>query len=120
MKLFSQRELKLYLLIVGITTLIAVTIALIVVLVQRQPSGNEQLLSAERMRAEGEVDTTEIMIPNNFREIWKEKWYPYRETLESWSWEQVEPYWTPPEELLLEYLEEKNRNAMRKIFNSAD
>lgn len=96
-------------------TLVAVTITLLVVFLTR-PEPVEAAEQQTGISVDRELDITEVVIPDEFRAIWNEKWYPYRPQLAQWSREQVNRYWEDPVDMFLDYMEKENRKLIEDIF----
>ena len=119
MRLFSRQEIKIFLLVVLLGSLVAVIITLLVMLVPRMNS-EEGEPAGRDLPIESEVDITELIFPEEFRNVWEERWYPYRPQFKQWSTDQVEFFWVEPEELLLQHLERINREKLETIFSNAE
>lgn len=117
MRLFSRQEIKIFLVIVLLGSLFAVIITLLVVLVPRM--NGEEGAAGSGLPIESEIDITEFIFPEEFRNVWEDRWYPYRPQFKQWSTEQVEFFWVEPEELLLQHLEKINQEKLESIFSNA-
>ncbi|MDA3941665.1 MAG: hypothetical protein PF693_20540 [Spirochaetia bacterium] len=110
----SSRELKIYLLIVGALSLIALLITLIALLpgyirYNKSVSDTDLVLDTT-------IDMSKFIVPDSYKQFHEITWSHLLPDREKWSWEDIEPYWQNPKELILEYLEEQNESVIDDIF----
>ena len=110
----SERELKIYLAAVGILTLIALIITLIVLLpgyIRYHRSSIQTNLTIEN-----KIDMSRFIIPESYMQFREDSWLPFRSDKERWTSAEIEPYWQDPKKLILDYLEKQNENLINDLF----
>lgn len=110
----SKKELKIYLLIVGSVTLVALLITLISLLpgylrYTKSMKKNDQTI-------ENAIDLSKFMIPESYKKLYENSWAHFLPDKDRWSWSDIEPYWQDPEEIIINYLEEQNETLINEIF----
>ena len=110
----NNRELKIYLLVVGAVALIALLITFIVLL-PGYIRYNKSIVQNTQI-PENSIDMSKFMIPESYKKIWESSWAYFIEDKDKWSSADIEPYWNDPKELVLKYLEEQNENYIDEIF----
>lgn len=65
-----------------------------------------------------EIDISDFIFPEAITNLDKFNWVPYRGIKEKWSSEDVEKFWIKPEIIINEEASEKNRENMKKLFES--
>lgn len=114
MSWISNRELKIYLFVVGVVTLAALFITIAVMLpgyIRYRRSKIETEYIADK-----QVDMSRFVIPESYMKFRDEKWIPFRPDKELWTSIDTGPYWQDPEILILEYLEEQNEKLINELF----
>ena len=114
MPLMSRKETKIYLLVVGFTTLGALLITLIVMLPGYIRYSRSKIQTGHSV--EKQIDMSRFIIPESYRKLRNEDWIPFRSDKEQWTSSDIEPYWQDPKILILEYLEKQNENLINDIF----
>ena len=110
----SPREFKIYILVVGILSLVALLITLIVLLpgyLRYHKSAIEKKIVSNTT-----VDMSKFIVPESFKEFHEISWAHLYPDKVKWSWTDIEPYWQAPKELILEYLKEQNESVIDDIF----
>lgn len=110
----SERELKIYLTAVGILTLIALLITLIVLLPGyiRYHKSSIQTVQTN----ENKIDMSRFIIPESYMQFREDSWLPFRPDKERWTSAEIEPYWQDPEKLILDYLEKQNEKLINELL----
>lgn len=114
MEWISGRELKIYLLVVGIAAFIALFITLIVMLpgyIRYNKSRTQTNLTVENR-----IDMSRFIIPESYMQFREDSWQPFRPDKERWTSSEIEPYWQDPKTLILEYLEKQNEKLIDDLF----
>jgi hypothetical protein len=62
------------------------------------------------------VDISDFILPDAFDEVWFKDWIPYRETKKQWTSKQTSPYWTEPEIIVVEILEDINNQKIEEML----
>jgi len=112
----SAAELKIYLLIVGGITVLALVITFIVFLPGYIRYNNSKL-TAEQSVVDS-IDMSLFKIPESYKKLREDKFIPFLPDKDHWSKEDVDPYWKDPEQLILEYLDEQNENYINELFKN--
>jgi hypothetical protein len=110
----SSRELKIYLLVVGIVTFVALFITIVVMLpgyIRYSRSIKDSGHIVEK-----QIDKSRFIIPESYMKFRDENWIPFRPDKERWTSIDTGPYWEDPEILILEYLEKQNENLINELF----
>lgn len=110
----SSRELKIYLLVVGIIGLAALFITLVVML-PGYIRYNRSQTEADKI-VEKQIDMSRFIIPESYMKFRDENWIPFRPDKERWTSIDTGPYWQDPEKLILEYLEIQNEKLIDELF----
>lgn len=110
----SKKELKIYFLVVGAITLVALLITLII-LIPGYIRYNRSMIEINKP-IEETVDISKFMIPVSYKTLRENSWVHFLPDKDKWSWVDIEPYWQDPEEIILKYLEEQNENLISDIF----
>lgn len=126
MAFLTGRELRIYVLIVAILTIIALSVTLVVMTVRNRPrSSSEQETELVREQSsaglESFLDPSEdvvqkIRIPDEYTHLYDRQWKPFRPVYERWTQEMTEPYWIDPEELVQEELEKQSDLEIARFF----
>ncbi len=110
----SSRELKIYLIVVGVLTLVSLLITLIFLL-PGYIRYNRTMVQSDQVM-EKTIDISKFMIPDSYTKLYENSWDHFLSDKEKWSWSDIEPYWQDPKELILDYLEEQNEKIINDIF----
>jgi hypothetical protein len=110
----SKRELKIYILVVGIITLIALLITLIILL----PGyiRYNKIMNQSNTVPEKTIDMSRFIIPESYKHLREKTWAHFIPDRDKWTRLDIEPYWQNPEEIVLDYLEQENRKYIDDIF----
>ena len=95
----SNKELKIYLIVVGAVTLVALLITLISLLpgyLRYKKSMNLNDVTVEKV-----IDITKFMIPESYKKLRNNSWDFFLPDKDRWTWSDIEQYWQDPEELIL-------------------
>jgi len=114
MSWLSSRELKIYLLVVGSITVLALLIVLIVLL-PGYISYNKSITQSNLI-PDNKIDMSKFIIPESYKKLWDNSWAHFWVDKEQWSLSDVEPYWNDPKTIILQYLEEQNEKLVNDIF----
>ena len=110
----SSRELKIYLLVVGVVTLVALFITLVVML-PGYIRYSRSKIETDHI-AEKQIDMSRFIIPESYMKLRDENWIPFRPDKDRWTSNDTGPYWQDPEQLILEYLEKQNEKLIDELF----
>ena len=110
----SSREIKIYLLVVGGITLVALLITLAVMLPGYIRYTRIKAQSA--LTVENKIDMSQFIIPESYKQLRDSSWIPFRSDKERWTSVDIEPFWQDPETLILEYLEQQNEDLINELF----
>lgn len=113
MRLFTEREIKIFAFGTAAALLIAVAIAMSVSISRNQARATYSVLPD---RSEFELEVTDLAVPDEYREISLSESYVFRPRLERWNVEQIERYWVDPRILQLEELEAETDALIRDFF----
>jgi hypothetical protein len=126
MAFLTGRELRIYVLIVVILTIIALAITLTVMTVRNRPrasseKGPELALEQSSPGLETFLDPSEdlvqkIQIPDEYTRLYDREWRPFRPVHERWTREMTAPYWIDPQELVQEELEKQTDHEISRFF----
>jgi len=118
MRLFSSRELKIFFSIILIVTTGAVLVTILVTSKKLpQTVQSEENIPDKKIIPE-EVKLTDFIIPVEFQEIWKERWYPFRPRMDSWSWEMAKKYWIEPRLIGIDILSKENNRKLKELLEN--
>lgn len=110
----SRRELRIYLIVVGSITLVALLITLIFLL-PGYISYHRTMTLGDQTEEEA-IDMSKFMIPDSYKRLYKNSWDHFLPDKEKWTWSDIDPYWHDPREMILDYLEKQNENIIDDIF----
>ena len=110
----SNRELKIYFLVVGAVALAALLIT-IIVLLPGYIRYNKSIVQNTQM-PDKSINMSKFMIPESYKKNWESSWVFFIEDKDKWSSADIEPYWKDPKELVLKYLKEQNEIYIDEIF----
>ena len=126
MAFLNAKEAKLYGLVVGGVTLLALLGTLVFMLFSRNPEPASQPRSsraASPAGAEllGEVRPSDgvvqkIRVPAEYTQLYREQWYPFREVHSSWNRAQIEKFWQDPRTLVREVLQKQSDREVEEFF----
>ncbi|MCK5674380.1 MAG: hypothetical protein KAH95_13450 [Spirochaetales bacterium] len=114
MRWLSNKELKIYLLVVGAVTLVALLITLISLL-PGYLRYNKSMKQSDNIIVNA-IDISKFKIPESYKKLSINGWAHFLPDKEKWTWSDIEPYWQDPEELIINYLEEQNEKLIDDIF----
>ena len=112
----SANELKIYLLIVGGITVLALAITFIVLLPGYIRYNKSKLI--EEQPVIDSIDMSLFKIPESYKQLREDKFVPFLPDKDYWSKEDIDPYWKDPEQLILEYLDKQNENYINELFKN--
>ncbi len=115
MRLFTERELKIFLIIFTAVLVMVLTITLLTVIARR--GRQEQKNPGYTEKSSAEIDIKDLVIPEEFNQVWKSSWYPSRPRRDVWTEEQVQMYWADTNEILTDHFEEESRILIEEILN---
>ena len=115
MRLFSEQELKIFLIIFAAVLVMALTITILTVSIRR--GRQEQMSPGYPEKKSAEIDIKDLVIPEDFNQVWRSSWYPSRPKRDSWTEEQVQMYWAETNEILMEHFEEESRILIEEILD---
>ncbi len=126
MAFLTGKELRIYVLIVAILTLIALSVTLVVMTVRNRPhASREQDVELEtedystglQSFLDPSADVVQkIRIPGEYTRLYEREWRPFRPLHERWSREMTDPYWIDPQELVKEELEKQSDLEIARFF----
>lgn len=112
-------NIKIALLILAGGVVLALTLTLLIFLIffaQDTSEKNNQNLST----LENALKTTDFMIDSPEPD-WKGlEFIPFRTSQDQWTSPQVEAYFSPPEEILINIIEKKTEEAVDKLFEKVE
>lgn len=115
MAFITTRELKIYLVIVGLVAVLAVFITLLILL-----PGYFQHNKIEKTDGVMEADYSDVLsefrVPGPYSKLLNEDWKRFYIPEGEWPEEKVKEYWINPENMILEYLDEKNTELIEDIL----
>ena len=116
MRLFTETELKVMLVAVSALTVVALVITISVGLAKRNKisSKNVSLYDGETEL----IDSTDIIVPEEFTLIGGERWYFSREPMKRWNDDQIHQFWIDPVEIGIELIREDTNKAIRDLVES--
>ena len=126
MAFLTAKEAKLYGLVVAGVTLLALLGTLVFMLFSREPEPDPQPrpgqaespagaeLLGEARPAEGVVQ--KIQVPAEYTQLYREKWYPFREVHSTWNRAQIEKFWQDPRTLVREVLQKQSDREVEEFF----
>ena len=112
----SNRELKIYIIVVGALALLALLITLIFLLpgyIRYNKS-----MSQSKHVTEKSIDMSRFIIPESYKSLRENTWAHFLPDRDKWTWSDIEPYWQDPEEIVLDYLEKNNEKYINDIFKA--
>jgi hypothetical protein len=120
MALLSPREIKLSAAAILLLGLIAILITVIVLSGGGEAEREEPRPAERTAPAEGvqdvEYDTFRMLIPEDYKGIFRADWIPYRERHSSWASTQIDPYWIEPRTLVEEELEKETDESVQSFL----
>jgi len=126
MAFLTGKELRIYVLIVAILTVIALSVTLVVMTVRNRPrASREQEVELAREQNPPGLKTfldpaedvlQKIRIPGEYTRLYDKEWRPFRPVHERWTREMTDPYWIDPQELVKEELEKQSDNEIARFF----
>lgn len=128
MAFLSKREIKLYLGIVGLVTLLALFVTVLIIMIGR--SGEEPSARPDGGAAElpegGEFQNdifspqeevvSQMEVPDDYRALFRPEWKEYRQIHGSWSRAQIEAFWVEPEKIVEQQLEKESDKAVETFL----
>ncbi len=72
----------------------------------------------KQKRQEMRIDIADLKIPEEYQELLKDSWYPYRPRYERWSEEQASEFWIQPGEVGVKILESRNEEIVEELFEN--
>lgn len=114
MRLFTEREIRLILFGVGAATTVALSIAIIISVVQNR--GQRVTTGRVEPRESHVLEAKDVVIPEEYRTVSPSYWYVFRPRVERWNPEQIKRFWIDPRVIQLEELAASNDRAMIEFF----
>ena len=120
MAFLTAKEAKLYALVVAGVTILALVGTLVFVIINRG-SQTEQKSSTPRAEVfagsnTGESVLQKIRVPEKYKQLYQQEWYPFRKVHGSWSEEQIAPFWKDPQVLIQEVLQKESDREIEEFF----
>ncbi len=121
MSFLSSRGWKIYLALVGLGTVIAVFITVLVLLpgyLQHKrtaaslPSGYQGMKESDRLAG--------YKIPEEYSKLLSEQWKQYYALKGTWGKEDISKYWVDPEKMALQFLQGENSTIIEKLLDTYD
>ncbi|MFP4267915.1 MAG: hypothetical protein ACLFQW_07995 [Spirochaetaceae bacterium] len=131
MAFLTKRQLKFYLVGVGLVTLLALLITAVVMLLGGSAGDSEASERGARdtrpaetgtSTAEAEIFSAEerimsqMEVPEEYKELFESRWKPFRPVYEKWSPGQIEPFWIDPKIIVEEQLKKESNRAVRDFL----
>lgn len=108
---------KLFLIIALLGAIVGAGIVVAVKLPQNIAAKREMEERQEEMRLEEmELELTDLKIPQEFAEIWKSAWYPYRPQMKQWTKEQARRFDVDSDNIGSTVLELENRKLIEELL----
>ena len=117
MAFITARELKIYLIIVASVTVLSVSIVLIIFLPGYLKGKVMEKESVEK-QIEKKVDLSELRLPEEYSELLEIRMARFYVPKGRWTDQDIKEYWVDPRKMVLDYLENKNREMIEDIFDS--
>jgi hypothetical protein len=70
----------------------------------------------DQQRKNMELQFTDLKVPAEFAEIWKDKWYPYRPRMKQWTKEQASSFDLDADSLGNAILQAENDELIKELF----
>lgn len=124
MALLTKRQLKFYLGGVGLVTLLALFITVLIMLLggraggdrrgtqNASPGGGTSTEEIELFSAEDRI-VQHLEVPEEYKELFVPRWKPFRPVYDRWSPSQIEPFWIDPKKIVEEQLKKESNRAVR-------
>lgn len=116
MGFITGKEIKIYSLIVGSITLVAVIITLIILL-----PGYLRYQTSTKKTLQKKIDTSKIIselkIPEEYSQLLDQNWIHYYQPDTPWTREDSKPYWVDPKKMALKYLDAKNSKMIKDMLD---
>jgi len=126
MAILSGRELKIYLFIVILVTVLSLVVTIVVMSVRRTDSRGytspeaedmELTLDANWYQIEPDSEVFQnIQVPEEYTRLHEKEWKPFRPIHSKWTDIMVMPYWIDPRDLVEEELEKQSDNEIAEFF----
>ena len=113
MKLFTETELKVILLAVSAVTVVALVITVSVGLARRSKASRESISLYDRDTEL--IDSTDMIVPEEFTLIGGERWYFSREPMKKWNDDLINRFWIDPVEIGIELVREDTNRTMQEL-----
>jgi len=116
--LLSQREIKISVAVILLLALTAVIVTLIVFRRGDDEGGTREPARAPQAaeRQDEAYDSFRLLIPEDYKGVFRPDWIPYRERHSSWASSQIDPYWIEPRTLVEEELEKSTDESVRAFL----
>jgi hypothetical protein len=133
MAFLTTRELKFYLIGVGLLTLIALFVTVLIILIgggeaQEQgsaESGTEitddgtaggEPSAVDEIFAPGERTVSRMKVPEEYRRLFEPSWKSFRHIHDTWSREQIDRYWIDPREIVEQQVKKESEKAVESFL----
>ncbi|MFO7849431.1 MAG: hypothetical protein R6V67_05690 [Spirochaetia bacterium] len=128
MAFLTARQLKLYLSGVGLVTLLALLVTVLIMLLGGRTDSPDEGARDEGSRggeaSAEEVDifsseeriVSQIEVPEEYKAVFEARWKPFRPVYDSWSKEQIEPFWIDPKKIIEEQLKKESSKAVNSFL----
>ncbi len=128
MAFLTAREIKLYLMIVALVTLLAVFVTALIILLGGRGDGEGGGRRPERVEAYKPDSATEdplrtkpilsgrMKVPEDFKALFEAEWKPFRQLQRRWTKPQIEAYWIDPQKIIEEELRKESEKAVSSFF----
>lgn len=123
MAFLTEKELKLYLLIVAAVTILVLGVTVTIMFLRNRPvdismeansvpfgpTGIESLDPAKGV-------FNQLVLPEEFSRLYQREWKPFRPRFQAWNKAQVDEFWLDPGELVRKELEARTDREMEDFF----
>lgn len=120
MAFLTAKEAKLYALVVAGVTLLALVGTLIFILINREPQPEQKTSPARADLLEESIKNESIFkkirVPEKYKQLYQQEWYPFRKVHSRWSEEQIAHFWKDPQVLIQEVLQKESDREVEEFF----
>lgn len=113
MKLFSAKEIKIAVLSILITGLIAVLITILVMMPKNSPVEKKGVKGVPDGKG---ISLSDFMVPSEYKELAPQPPHYFDTLKEKWEEERIKKFWIDPRDISLEILIEKNNRLIDSLL----
>ncbi len=128
MAFLTAKELKLYLIGVGLLTLVVLFVTVLIMLMggrggeerESAEAGTEisgaETSGADAIFAPEEQAVSRMEVPQEYRRLFEPNWKPFREVHEKWSRDQIQRYWIEPRDIVEQQVKKESEKAVESFL----